>query len=328
MGGPQSHYPVMLEESIEWLRIRPAGLYADCTAGLGGHTSAIAQRLAAGKLLSVDWDEESLAMCRENTAAWADRIIYWRGKFSNLEAAIQSLGEANDRLSNPEGQTQGQQKPARLDGLLADLGVSRYQLTSPERGFSFQADGPLDMRADRSQELTAADIVNFSSEQELANLIYELGEERRSRRAARAIVAARPIRSTGHLAQVVEKVLPRTGKLHPATQVFLALRLAVSGELDELDALLEQLPRVMAPGGRVVMITFMSTEDRKVKRAFQALARGGVASILTKHVVVPGEQEVRENAASRSAKLRVAEFVEATEGKAGRKPWERGQRIG
>jgi len=286
----------MLEESIEWLRIRPDGLYVDCTAGLGGHTRAIAERLTTGKVIALDWDRDSLELCKRNTESVANRIEYCWGRFSNL-------GEVLDRLSGPGVSRK------KVDGLLADLGVSRYQLTSPERGFSLQADGPLDMRADRSQEQTAADIVNFSSERDLAQLIYELGEERRSRRAARAIVAARPIRSTGHLAQVIEQAMPRTGKLHPATQVFLALRLAVSGELEELDALLEQLPQLVASGGRVVIISFMSTEDRKVKRAFQTLAREGRAQVLTKHVVTPGEAELRENAASRSAKLRALEII-------------------
>ena len=309
MGGPQTHYSVLLEESIEWLRIRPDGLYIDCTAGLGGHTRAIAQRLVslggAGKVIALDWDQDSLELCKQRTremasAEVASRIEFCWGRFSNL-------GEVLSRLSGSGGTRRN------VDGLLADLGVSRYQLTSPERGFSLMADGPLDMRADRSQEQTAADLVNYSSERDLAQLIYELGEERRSRRAARAIVAARPIRSTGHLASVIEAAMPRTGKTHPATQVFLALRLAVSGELDELDSLLDQLPSVVAPEGRAVIISFMSTEDRKVKRGFQALAAEGKARVMTKHVVVPGEAELRENAASRSAKLRALELVGAGE---------------
>lgn len=307
MGGPQSHYSVMLEESIEWLRVRPDGLYLDCTAGLGGHTRAIARRLqelqGSGRVLSLDWDQESLELARGNAAELLDaptreRIEFCWGRFSNL-------GEVLDRSRSTEG------GPRKADGLLADLGVSRLQLTTAERGFSIYADGPLDMRADRTQERTAADIVNFSSERDLASLIYELGEERRSRQAARAIVAARPIRSTGHLARVIEQALPRTGKLHPATQTFLALRLAVSGELDELDALLAGLPGWVAPGGRVVIISFMSTEDRKVKRAFQELAKAGVGRVLTKHVIPPSDREVAENAASRSAKLRVLEFAGA-----------------
>jgi 16S rRNA (cytosine1402-N4)-methyltransferase len=244
-----------------------------------------------GRVIARDWDQESLEICRRNTERWANWITYDWGRFSNLGGAL-------DRLGSPP-----------VDGLLADLGVSRYQLTSAERGFSMQEDGPLDMRADRTQTLTAADIVNFSSEHELSQLFLELGEERRRRRAARAIVAARPIRSTQHLARVIEQVVPRTGKLHPATRIFLALRLAVSGELEELDALLASLPDVMAPGGRVVIISFMSLEDRKVKRAFQELAREGKALALTKNVVTPAEAEVRANAASRSAKLRALEMA-------------------
>jgi 16S rRNA (cytosine1402-N4)-methyltransferase len=196
-----------------------------------------------------------------------------------------------------------------VDGLLADLGVSRYQLTDSHRGFSLAADGPLDMRMDRSQDLTADDIVNHTAEKALADLIYQLGEERRARRIARAIVRARPIRSTLHLARVVEQAAPRISRLHPATQTFMALRLAVNGELDELDRLLETAPDLVKPGGRMVVITFMSLEDRKVKQSFQGLARAGRCVLLNKHVVRPKDEEVRENPASRSAKLRAIERV-------------------
>jgi 16S rRNA (cytosine1402-N4)-methyltransferase len=191
---------------------------------------------------------------------------------------------------------------------LADLGVSRYQLTEAERGFSISADGPLDMRMERSQELTAAEIVNTIAEKALADLIFGLGQERRARKIARAIVRARPIRSTLHLARVVEQVAPRTGRLHPATQTFMALRMAVNDEQAELDRLLEAAPRIVAGGGRIVVITFMSLEDRKVKQSFQALARQGRAVLLTKHVVRPSEEETRGNPPSRSAKLRAVEM--------------------
>jgi 16S rRNA (cytosine1402-N4)-methyltransferase len=197
----------------------------------------------------------------------------------------------------------------KLDGLLADLGVSRYQLTSPERGFSILSDGPADMRMDRSQGVTAGDLLNAISEKDLADLIYQNGEERRSRKIARAIVRARPILTTGQLARVVESVVPRTGRIHPATQTFQALRMAVNEEPEELDALLEAAPELVSPGGRIVILTFMSLEDRKVKHSFQALARAGRASILTKHVVRPSEEEVRSNPPSRSAKLRALEMA-------------------
>jgi 16S rRNA (cytosine1402-N4)-methyltransferase len=170
------------------------------------------------------------------------------------------------------------------------------------------ADGPLDMRMDRSRGRTAADIVNYESEKELADLIFKLGEERRSRKIARAIVRARPIQTTGQLAKLIEGAAPRTGKLHPATLTFMALRIAVNEEMEELDALLASIPKLVKPGGRVVVVTFMSLEDRKVKQSFQALAKDGRATILTRHVVRPTEEEIRENPPSRSAKLRAVEM--------------------
>lgn len=283
------HVPVMLDEALEHLSLRPDGVYLDATCGLGGHTGAIARELTTGFVIANDRDPESLEMARRNTADCADRIRFHRGRFSELAAALSALGVE------------------RVDGLLADLGVSRYQLTEAERGFSIAAEGPLDMRMDRSQTGTAADIVNFSAEKELADLIYQLGEERRSRRIARAIVRARPIRSTSHLARVIESAAPRTERIHPATRTFMALRLAVNGELDELDALLEQAPEIVSPRGRIVIITFMSLEDRKVKQNFQKLVRSGRATLLTRRVVRPSEREVESNPSSRSAKLRALE---------------------
>src|SRR3954454_20306287 len=243
------HVPVMLRETVEWLAIRPDGVYLDCTCGLGGHTGEIARRLTSGFVIANDRDAQSLEMARANTADVADRIRFYQGPFSSLRSALASAGVE------------------RVSALLADLGVSRYQLTDADRGFSMMAEGPLDMRMDRSQPLTAADIVNFSSEKDIADLIYQLGEERRSRRIAQGIVRARPIQSTLHLAQVIERVAPRIGRIHPATQTFMALRLAVNGELDELDTLLELLPDLVSGGGRVLVISFMSLEDRKVKQS-------------------------------------------------------------
>jgi 16S rRNA (cytosine1402-N4)-methyltransferase len=280
----------MLRESLEYLAIRPDGIYADCTAGLGGHTLAIAERLTSGLVLACDRDAESLEIARANSADYLSRIRFLKTSFARV------------------GETLAAEGFSQLDGLLADLGASRYQLTSAERGFSFSADGPLDMRQDRSQPGTAADLVNFESENQLADLIYQFGEERRSRRIARAVVRARPIKTTGQLAKLIEGAVPRTGKLHPATQTFMALRIAVNRELEELDALLESIPRLVKPGGRAVIITFMSLEDRRVKHAFQAMARAGSAEILTRHVVRPSEEEIAENAASRSAKLRAVQL--------------------
>ena len=280
----------MAAECLEYLAIQPDAVYLDATCGLGGHTGAIARRLTTGFVVANDRDADSLEIAKVNTEDCADRIRFRQGRFSALRETLQALGVE------------------RAAGMVADLGVSRYQLTEAERGFSLMADGPLDMRMDRSRGETAADILNFSSEKDLADLIYRLGEERRSRRIARAIVRARPMKSTHHLAKVIEAAAPRTGPLHPATLTFMALRLSVNGELEELDALLEIAPAIVAPGGRMCVISFHSLEDRRVKQSFQALARSGRAISLTKHVVRPGGDEVAANAASRSAKLRVAEM--------------------
>jgi 16S rRNA (cytosine1402-N4)-methyltransferase len=281
------HVPVMLAESLEYLAVKPEGIYIDATAGLGGHTREIARRLTTGVVLANDRDAESLEMARRNTGEFAGRIQFRHGSFGELAGT--ALPPAN--------------------GLMADLGVSRFQLTEPERGFSLQADGPLDMRMDVSKGATAADLVNHLAEKALADLIFQLGEERRARRIARPIVRARPIRSTLHLAGVVERAAPRTGRLHPATLTFMALRMAVNDEPGELDRLLETGPKLLAPGGRMVVISFMSLEDRKVKQKFQSLAREGRALLLTKHPLRPGEEEVRENPPSRSAKLRAVELL-------------------
>ena len=278
-------------ECLEYLALKADGIYVDVTAGMGGHTGLIAKQLRTGLVLSCDRDAESLERARANTADWAERIRYRHANFSMLQKTLEAEGVS------------------QVDGLLADLGVSRHQLTEGERGFSLMADGPLDMRMDRSQEQTAADLVNYEAEKQLADLIFKLGEERRSRKIARAIVRARPITTTGELASVIESVVPRTGKLHPATQTFMALRTAVNREAEELAALLEAIPGAVKSGGRVVMLTFMSIEDRAVKQSFQALAKQGRARILTKHVVRPSEEEVRMNPPSRSAKLRAIEMI-------------------
>jgi 16S rRNA (cytosine1402-N4)-methyltransferase len=284
------HVPVLLNESLEYLAMRPDGIYVDATTGLGGHTGAIASRLDTGMVIALDRDLESLEQARRNTQPWADHIRYGHARFSEMRQTLAAQGLET------------------VDGILADLGVSRYQLTEPERGFSLAAAGPLDMRMDRSQELTAADLVNTANERELADLIYQLGEEGRSRQIARAIVRARPLRDTLHLARIVEGATPRTGRLHPATQTFMALRRAVNRETEELDTLLTNAPDLLASGGRMVVITFMSLEDRQVKEAFRRLSQQGRARLLTKHVVKPGEEEVQANPASRSAKLRAVEM--------------------
>ncbi len=286
------HIPVMPGQALEYLSIKPDGVYLDCTAGLGSHTALIAARLTTGLVIANDRDEESLNVAQERLAGFGERVRTQRGRFSELPVTLREQGIE------------------RIDGLLADLGASRYQLTEAERGFSLMADGPADMRMDRSQGVTAAELINSVNERELADLIYQLGGEGRSRRISRAIVRARPIRTTQQLANVVERAVSRTGRLHPATQTFMALRIAVNEEQPELDALLEHAPRLVKPGGRIVVIAFMSLEDRKVKQAFQGWGRSGRAVLLTKHVVRPTKEEVEGNPAARSARLRAAEILQ------------------
>jgi 16S rRNA (cytosine1402-N4)-methyltransferase len=280
------HYSVMPDESLSLLAVRPDGIYLDATTGLGGHTALIAQRLTTGVVIANDRDRQSIEMARRNTEPWQEKIRFHHGPFSQLAGAVKQAGFD------------------KLDGLLADLGVSRFQLTEPERGFSFMADGPLDMRMDQTVGMTAADLVNHTDEKTLADLIFQLGEERRARNVARAIVRARPIRSTLHLADVVLRAVPRTGRLHPATKTFMALRMAVNEEQEELDQLLRIGPDLLKSGGRMVVISFMSIDDRKVKERFRELGREGRAEILTKHPLQPSDAETAQNAASRSAKLR------------------------
>jgi len=269
------------------LDIRPDGVYLDATAGMGGHTALIAQRLTTGTVIANDRDGESLELARANTAQWAERIRYCQGTFGELRETVEAEGFQ------------------KVQGLLADLGVSRYQLVeTPHRGFSFLTDGPLDMRMTQGTGMTAADLVNFNAEKAIADLIYQLGEERGARKIARAIVRARPIRSTLHLADVVSRAVPRTGRLHPATKTFMALRRAVNDEPAELDRLLDTGPALIEHGGRMVIISFMSSEDRSVKEKFKALGREGRAHILTKHPLQPSDEETSHNPPSRSAKLR------------------------
>src|SRR5689334_3618590 len=285
------HVPVMPNETLDLLAIRPTGVYLDCTTGMGGHTGLIAQRLTTGTVIANDRDAESLRLAAEYTAEWKNRICFHLGTFGSLAEAVEQAGFE------------------KVDGLLADTGVSRYQLTSAERGFSFMADGPLDMRMDQTRGKTAADLVNHTDEKTLADLIYQLGGERRARRIARAIVRARPLRSTLHLADVTERAVPRTGRLHPATQTFMALRAAVNEEPQELSKLLELGPKLLKSGGRMVVISFMSSDDRLVKENFRSMARDGRATLLTKHPLEPTDQEIASNPASRSAKLRAVEMI-------------------
>src|SRR6516225_11715560 len=296
----------MLQEVLEWLRIRPDGIYVDATLGAGGHSEAIAERLVLGRLISLDRDEQALRIARQRLTRFASRVSCVLSPFSRIAEAVHELGIP------------------KVDGVLADLGVSSMQLDQPERGFSFRQAGPLNMRmgvsapwlslrASEDQGLTADEIVNRWPEKELADLLYREADEHDSRRIARAIVRARPIRDTAHLATIVagsRKVWGRQ-RLHPATKTFLALRIAVNREMEELGQFLSRTPATMNPGGRCVILTYHSREDRIVKQAFREAERRGTLKILTKHVVTPGEEEQRANPRSRSAKLRCAERLAA-----------------
>jgi 16S rRNA (cytosine1402-N4)-methyltransferase len=285
------HTPVLVDEVIEWLRIRPDGTYLDATAGTGGHSLEIAWRLTTGKLVAMDRDPQALEVARERLKEFEAQVILVHAEFS-------TIGEVASELQLPP-----------LDGVIADLGVSSLELDSPERGFSFRAAGPLDMRMNPESALTAEEIVNQWPEKELADLLYQKADERDSRRIARAILRARPIRDTAHLATVVAGVLKARGrqKLHPATKTFLALRIAVNREEEELEQFLSRTPATMNSGGRWAVLSYHSLEDRLVKHEFQRLARERNFHLLTKKPVRPGEAEIEANPRARSAKMRVIE---------------------
>ena len=282
---------MLAEEAVRWLRIDPAGVYVDATAGLGGHALQIARQLTTGRLIGIDRDAQALEIARKRLEEFGPRVTLMHADFSRIDEV---LGELN---------------LAPVNGVLADLGVSSLQLDAAERGFSFRLAGPLDMRMDSDDETTAAEIVNHVPERELADLLYGYGEERDSRRIARAIVRARPIRGTTHLATVVAGARTSRGrqKLHPATKTFLALRIAVNRELEALGQFLNRVPATLAPGGRWVMLSYHSLEDRLVKQKFQQLSREGSVQILTRRVERPSDEEVAGNPRARSAKMRVAE---------------------
>ena len=297
MSGPR-HVPVLLEEVLEYLNVRPGGVVVDATLGLAGHSSEIAKRLGGkGKLIGFDRDPEAMEKAK-----------------ARLEVLRAELGdEMPELVFEPRAFSEASSliEPGSLDGLLADFGVSSLQLDEAHRGFSFRTDGPLDMRMDTRSGETAEQVVNQEDENELADLIYEFGEERRSRRIARAIVRARPIRSTAELAQIISAAAPsmKGDKIHPATRTFQALRIRVNNELGEIQSLLNSAGSLLKPGGRLVLISFHSLEDRRVKDAFREASRTKEFEVLTKKPVVASEQEQMRNPRSRSAKMRAAEKI-------------------
>ena len=299
-----SHIPVLYQEVLAGLQIKPGGRYIDGTVGGGGHARGILVASAPdGELLGIDADPMAVALAGEQLAEFAGRVTLVQGDFADLEEIAEEHGFCP------------------VDGILLDLGLSSLQLEAAGRGFSFQLDGPLDMRFDPSQMTTAADLVNTLSREELADILFRYGEEPQSRRIARAIVAERPINTTGELAALVSASVGRRRGIHPATQTFQALRIAVNEELECLAAALPQALRLLGPGGRLAIISFHSLEDRLVKQFFRNEARDCVCppeipvcvcdhratlGIVTKKPIRPSAEEVAANPRSRSAKLRIA----------------------
>ncbi|MDQ3347369.1 MAG: 16S rRNA (cytosine(1402)-N(4))-methyltransferase RsmH [Acidobacteriota bacterium] len=289
-----SHEPVLVSETVGLLDPARGGLFVDCTVGLGGHSRALLEA-GASRLIGLDRDRSALALAAESLAPWTDRVDLVHADYRQLGAVLDERGEG------------------AADGLLADLGVSSMQFDTEGRGFSFRRDEPLDMRMDQTQGPTVADLLASAEEQDLADVIFRFGEERFSRRIARGVVEARrlaPVATTGQLAQIVRRAVPRKGyqRIDPATRTFQALRIWVNHELEGLDGFLVEASRRLRAGARLAVITFHSLEDRVVKHTFRALAAGESAlRVLTRRPVVPAEAEVKRNPRARSAKLRAIE---------------------
>lgn len=306
------HVPVLLEECIEMLNIRPDGIYLDGTLGLGGHSAAIAARLAGGRLIGIDRDETALQRAGERLKPWKEHVTLVHSSFGKLDAVLEDLGI-----------------PA-VDGMLFDLGVSSPQLDEAERGFSYRMDAPLDMRMDRTQSLTARDVVNRYDEAELSRILFQYGEERYARRIAAAIVrrrAEKEIGTTGELAELIRAAMPAPAlreKQHPAKRSFQAIRIAVNDELGEVSTMMDTAPDKLRVGGRLCVISFHSLEDRIVKNGIARREKGctcpreapictcGFVRTLksvTRKPILPTAEELERNPRARSAKLRVAERV-------------------
>ncbi len=305
-----SHKPVMFDECMRALNIKPDGIYVDGTAGGGGHSSGIASRLTTGRLIAIDQDAAAIRAAGERLAVYGDRVTLVRDNFRNVSCVLDSLGIDH------------------IDGILLDLGVSSYQLDTAERGFSYNADAPLDMKMDQRRALSAYNVVNEYSADRLRKILYDYGEERFAPRIAAAIVAQRqkaPIETTGQLVDIIKGAIPasvREGGHHPAKRSFQAIRIEVNGELDVIEPALRAAVARLNRGGRAAVITFHSLEDRIVKQTFASLASGctcpkdfpvcvcgkkPVVKNVSGKPIQPGETELAENPRSRSAKLRVAE---------------------
>jgi 16S rRNA (cytosine1402-N4)-methyltransferase len=297
-----THEPVLTAEVLGFLIPERGGIFVDCTVGAGGHARALLEA-GASRVVALDRDEQALSISRERLASFAGRVEFVHADFRSLEAVLDGRGLA------------------WIDGAVADLGVSSMQLEDEGRGFSFQRDEPLDMRMDRSLGPTAAELIARAGERELADVIFEYGEERHSRRVARAIVHERsrePIATTGHLARVVRRALPNRGwsRIDPATRTFQAVRIWVNSELEHLDGFVRSACARLAGDGRLVVISFHSLEDRIVKHTLRELEHGGQPGlrVLTRKPVRPGEAELARNPRARSAKLRAAERSQVATG--------------
>ena len=293
----RNHIPVMLEEVMEFLNPKENDVMVDGTLGLGGHAEAILRRIGPrGRLIGIDRDERSLRIAKERLRPYVEQTYFARGYFRDLDRILNGLGVT------------------RVNGILLDFGISSFQLDDPQRGFSFQMEGPLDMRMDQNNPLSAFELVNSLPEEELAAVLRDYGEERWHNRIARTIVRRRsmhPIATTGDLREVVLKAVPckkgRGERIHPATRTFQAIRIAVNRELESIDIVLKKCVDLLAPGGRIAVIAFHSLEDRIVKQQFRALAQEGKVKLVVKKPLRPGEKECQENPRARSARLRIAE---------------------
>lgn len=293
-GADRMHVPVMAAEVVALLSAPHPHTIVDATVGTGGHAFSLLGAASQARLLGIDQDADALAVARERLAEFGPRVILVRANFSEIADAMKQAGLES------------------ADAILADLGMSSFALEDPARGFSFRLDGPLDMRMDQRAKLTAYDLVNEESEEELARILREYGEERMARRIARTIVQARrrrPIESTGELRALVERALGshRRGGVHPATRTFQALRIVVNREIESLASFLEHAPAVLAPGGRLAVIAYHSLEDRAVKERFRELGRSGSYTNLTPKVIKPTADEIAANPRARSARLRCLE---------------------
>lgn len=293
----RNHIPAMLEEVMEFLDPKENDVVVDGTLGLGGHAEAILKRIGPrGRLIGIDRDERSLRMAKERLQPYLEQTYFARGDFRDLDRILSDLGVT------------------QVNGILLDFGISSFQLDDPQRGFSFQMEGPLDMRMDQNNPLSAFELVNSLPEEELAAILRDYGEERWHNRIARTIVrqrSMRPIATTSDLREVVLNAVPsrkgRGERIHPATRTFQAIRIAVNHELESIDIVLKKCVDLLAPGGRIAVIAFHSLEDRIVKQQFRALAQEGKVRLVVKKPLRPGEKECQENPRARSARLRIAE---------------------